>query len=432
MRIVLGVGGGIAAYKSAMLLRLFSEAGHHVVPIPTRAALEFVGAATWEALSGEEVSTEVFDRVPTVNHVGQGQAADLVVIAPATADLLARAAHGHADDLLTTTLLATEAPVLFAPAMHTEMWANPAVQENVATLRRHGHTVLEPAVGRLTGKDSGPGRLPDPEIIRDAALALVQKTTGALVQETPAVLTQEPGMDRPLTGLRAVVSTGGTQEALDPVRYLGNRSSGKQGIAVARALAAAGADVDLVAAHVDVPLPQQRAAGNGESSVTVTRVGSALELKEAMETSAQGADIVVMTAAVADFRPAQVADTKIKTSTDNDDAPVIQLVRNPDILRSLVEQRQDQSRDQLIVGFAAETGDDQNDPVTLGQQKLVRKGCDLLCVNQVGTDLVFGQDTTVVTILAADGNEPVTVAGSKDDVAQALTEQIVRLHQGTH
>lgn len=424
MRIVLGVGGGIAAYKSAMLLRLFSEAGHHVVPIPSRAALEFVGAATWEALSGEEVSTEVFDRVPTVNHVGQGQAADLVVIAPATADLLARAAHGHADDLLTTTLLATEAPVLFAPAMHTEMWANPAVQENVAILRRHGHTVLEPAVGRLTGKDSGPGRLPDPEIIRDAALTLVQEASSALVNE--------PGTDLPLTGLRAVVSTGGTQEALDPVRYLGNRSSGKQGLAVARALAAAGADVDLVAAHVDVPLPQQRTQTNGGPSMGVTRVGSALELKEAMEASAHDADIVVMTAAVADFRPAQVAGTKIKKSTDNDDAPVIQLVRNPDILRSLVQQRQDQARDQLIVGFAAETGDDQNDPVSLGRQKLARKGCDLLCVNQVGTDLVFGQDTTAVTILAADGSEPVTVAGSKDDVAQALTERIVRLHQRSH
>lgn len=414
MRIVLGVGGGIAAYKAAMLLRLFAEAGHHVVPVPTRSALEFVGAATWEALSGEQVSTDVFDRVPTVNHVMQGQAADLVVVAPATADLLARAAHGHADDLLTTTLLATEAPVLFAPAMHTEMWSNPAVQDNVATLRRHGHTVLDPAVGRLTGKDSGPGRLPEPHEIRDAALALVHERS-----------------DQPLSGVRAVVSTGGTQEALDPVRYLGNRSSGRQGIAVARALAAGGADVELVAAHVDVALPQERHTRGGGSSMSVTRVGSALELKEAMESSAQRAEIVVMTAAVADFRPAQVALTKIKKSTDNDDAPVIELVRNPDILRSLVQQRQDQGRQQVIVGFAAETGDAEHNPVSLGREKLARKGCDLLCVNQVGTNLVFGQDLTEVTILAADATAPVRVEGSKDDVAHALTEQILRLHQST-
>lgn len=413
MRIVLGVGGGIAAYKSAMLLRLFSEAGHHVVPMPTAAALEFVGAATWEALSGEVVSTRVFDRVAEVNHVGQGQAADLVVIAPATADLLARAAHGHADDLLTTTLLATQAPVIFAPAMHTEMWSHPAVQDNVSTLRRHGYTVLDPAVGRLTGKDSGPGRLPEPEVIRDAALRLVADQSAG----------------SPLRGVRAVVSTGGTQEALDPVRYLGNRSSGKQGIAVARALASAGAEVELVAAHVDVPLPQERAANSADPSLTVTRVGSALELKDAMEHAAQHAHVLVMTAAVADFRPAHVAGTKIKKSADNDDAPVIQLVRNPDILRSLVELREAEGRAQLIVGFAAETGDDHNDPISLGQEKLLRKGCDLLCVNQVGTDLVFGQDATSVTILSADGSGPVTVQGSKDDVARALTERIVRLHE---
>lgn len=393
-----------------------------MVPIPTRAALEFVGAATWEALSGETVSTEVFDRVPTVNHVGQGQAADLIVVAPATADLLARAANGHADDLLSTTLLATRAPVLFAPAMHTEMWFNPAVQRNVAVLREHGHTVLEPAEGRLTGKDSGPGRLPEPETIRDAALALV---SGASVSG-------------PLSGVTAVVSTGGTQEPLDPVRFLGNRSSGKQGIAVARALAAAGAAVELVAAHVDVPLPAERVAGPQHPGFTVTRVGSAVELQTAMEQRAVEAHIVVMTAAVADFRPAQVATSKIKKTADESEAPVIHLVRNPDILRGLVEQReqaqpreqngdQGQRRTQVIVGFAAETGDDHHDSVSLGQAKLARKGCDLLCVNQVGTDLVFGQDTNAVTILAADGTPPVTVEGSKDHVARELTAQIRRL-----
>lgn len=433
MRIVLGIGGGIAAYKAAMLLRLFSEAGHHVVPIPTRAALQFVGAPTWEALSGEVVSTEVFDRVPTVNHVGQGQAADLIVVAPATADLLAKAAHGHADDLLTTTLLATRAPVLFAPAMHTEMWLNPAVRENVTKLRAHGHTVLDPVDGRLTGQDSGPGRLPDPEAIRDAAMQLATRTGRSgegehRVSVGEAAATQSSA----LTGLRAVVSTGGTQEPLDPVRYLGNRSSGKQGIAVAEALVSAGMTVDLVAAHVDVVLPQQ-------PGISVTCVGSAVELQTAMQRKAAQADVVVMTAAVADFRPADIATAKIKKTEDDDDAPVIRLVRNPDILRGLVQDRQRHGRAQVIVGFAAETGDSDTDPITFGRAKLARKGCDLLCVNQVGTDLVFGQDQTTVTILcAADhGNATAeardhdaceqTVTGTKSEVAQALCRRILDL-----
>lgn len=421
MRIVLGVGGGIAAYKAAMLLRLFSESGHHVVPVPTQAALEFVGAATWEALSGEAVSTEVFDRVPSVNHVSQGQAADLVVVAPATADLLARAANGHADDLLTTTLLATRAPVLFAPAMHTEMWLNPAVQANVRRLRDHGHQVLEPADGRLTGKDSGPGRLPEPEVIRDAALALVASAPAEGAEpSTPST--------GPLHGLRAVVSTGGTQEPLDPVRYLGNRSSGKQGIAIANALRAAGASVDLVAAHVDVPLPEDHpdtASATAEHpGLQVHRVGTALELQDVMNRLGESADVVVMTAAVADFRPATFAEAKIKKSEDSDDAPVIELVRNPDILRGLVQRRQESGARRIIVGFAAETGDAATDPVEFGRAKLARKGCDLLCVNQVGTDLVFGQDSTKVTFLSADGAAERRVEGTKDDVARELTTLI--------
>lgn len=456
MRIVLGVGGGIAAYKAAVLLRLFSEAGHHVVPIPTRAALEFVGAATWEALSGEEVSTEVFDRIPSVNHVSQGQAADLVVVAPATADLLARAANGHADDLLTGTLLATRAPVLFAPAMHTEMWLNPAVQRNVATLRGHGHTVLDPAVGRLTGQDSGPGRLPEPEVIRDAALELVTEPATDLVTGDDRDSdgfghgdhfgdgASHGKAQRPLAGLRAVVSTGGTQEPLDPVRYLGNRSSGKQGIAVAKALHRAGATVELVAAHVDVALPTEQVVQahqvggqpgqvgtNTVPGFSVHRVGSALELLDAMHQRSATADVVVMTAAVADFRPDQVADTKIKKTEGTDEAPVIRLVRNPDVLRGLVERRDAEHLDQVIVGFAAETGDETTDPVEFGRAKLARKGCDLLCVNQVGTDLVFGQDDTVVTLLSADGSADHTVHGSKDDVARALVERVQRLLAAT-
>lgn len=411
MRIVLGIGGGIAAYKSAVLLRLLTEAGHHVVPMPTRAALEFVGAPTWEALSGEPVSTDVFDRVDAVNHVRQGQAADLVIVAPATADLLARAAHGLADDLLTTTLLATEAPVLLAPAMHTQMWENPAVRENVAALRRQGRHVLDPASGRLTGQDTGPGRLPDPEAIRDAALALVAE---------PARTPTRPS----LSGLRAVVSTGGTQEPLDPVRFLGNRSSGKQGLAVARALQAAGAQVDLVAGHTEVALPE------GDEGLSVHRVGTALELQEAMQRLSREADVVVMTAAVADFRPAEIAESKIKKTDDDNDAPTIVLTRNPDILRGLVQARDDSGREQLIVGFAAETGDAQTDPLEFGRAKLVRKGCDLLCVNQVGTDLVFGQDTTRVTILEAPvqgrAAPDETVDGTKAEVAAALARRIAQ------
>jgi len=411
MRIVLGIGGGIAAYKSAVLLRLLTEAGHHVVPMPTRAALEFVGAPTWEALSGEPVSTDVFDRVDTVNHVRQGQAADLVIVAPATADLLARAAHGLADDLLTTTLLATEAPVLLAPAMHTQMWENPAVRENVAALRRQGRHVLDPASGRLTGQDTGPGRLPDPEAIRDAALALVAE---------PARTPTRPS----LSGLRAVVSTGGTQEPLDPVRFLGNRSSGKQGLAVARALQAAGAQVDLVAGHTEVALPEDA------EGLSVHRVSTALELQEAMQRLSREADVVVMAAAVADFRPAEIAESKIKKTDDDNDAPTIVLTRNPDILRGLVQARDDSGREQLIVGFAAETGDAQTDPLEFGRAKLVRKGCDLLCVNQVGTDLVFGQDTTRVTILEAPvqgrAAPDETVDGTKAEVAAALARRIAQ------
>ena len=395
MRIVLGIGGGIAAYKSALLLRLLTEAGHHVVPMPTRAALEFVGAPTWEALSGEPVSTDVFDRVDTVNHVRQGQAADLVIVAPATADLLARAAHGLADDLLTTTLLATEAPVLLAPAMHTQMWENPAVRENVAALRRQGRHVLDPASGRLTGQDTGPGRLPDPEAIRDAALALVAE---------PARTPTRPS----LSGLRAVVSTGGTQEPLDPVRFLGNRSSGKQGLAVARALQAAGAQVDLVAGHTEVALPE------GDEGLSMHRVGTALELQEAMQRLSREADVVVMAAAVADFRPAEIAESKIKKTDDDNDAPTIVLTRNPDILRGLVTAR-DEGRiptATVIVGFAAETGDETGGVLDHGRAKLARKGCDLLVVNDVSAGLA---DPEMYRVMA-EANLPVCLMHWRTDV----------------
>ncbi|MXN61627.1 phosphopantothenoylcysteine decarboxylase [Bacillus sp. BGMRC0062] len=442
MRVVLGVGGGIAAYKAALVSRLLSEAGHHVVPMPTRAALEFVGAPTWEALTGEHVSESVFDRVDTVNHVAQGQAADLVVIAPATADLMARIAHGHADDLLSTTVLATSAPVLLAPAMHTEMWLNPATRRNVALLREHGHTVMEPATGRLTGTDSGPGRLPEPQDIVDAALALAARTarsssagpadpasTASTVTAAAAGSVDPAGAaagapttdhvssgSGVLAGRRVLVTAGGTREALDPVRFLGNRSSGKQGIALARAARAAGADVHLIAAHVETDLPE---------GMRTTRVSSARELEEATLAAAAESDVVVMAAAVADFRPDTVGEHKMKKSEDGTD-PVIRLVRNPDILRAVVAQRDERGLDQLVVGFAAETGDAEHSVLDFGRAKLARKGCDLLVLNEVGTDKVFGRDENEVVVLSARGAEEASTRGSKDEVARFVVERIAR------
>lgn len=402
MRIVLGVGGGIAAYKVASLLRLFTEAGHHVTVIPTEAATRFVGTATWEALSGNPVSNSVFDDVHQVNHVRLGHEADLVVIAPATADLLAKAATGQAGDLLTNTLLMAHGPVLFAPAMHTEMWQHPATRANVETLRSRGAAVLEPASGRLTGSDSGPGRLPEPEAIYDAAMALVQG---------------QGDYQLPLAGRTVTISAGGTREPLDPVRFLGNRSSGKQGVALALAARDAGATVRLLAAHMEVPPP---------AGVEVVRVETALQLREAALAAAADSDVVIMSAAVADFRPAEVSDTKIKKRDDSAD-PVITLVRNPDILHELVERRNAGDAgpaSQLIVGFAAETGDSDGDVLAYAEAKLRRKGCDLLVVNHVGTDKVFGQDTNAVVILGRSGSEPQEAAGSKADVSAAIINRI--------
>ena len=400
MRIVLGVGGGIAAYKVASLLRLFTEAGHNVTVIPTEAANRFVGVATWEALSGNPVSNSVFDDVPSVNHVRLGHEADLIVVAPATADLLARAAGGHADDLLTTTLLMASGPVLMAPAMHTEMWLHAATQANVETLRNRGVTVLEPASGRLTGSDSGPGRLPEPEAIFDAALALMQD--GGVPSQLP------------LAGKTVTISAGGTREPLDPVRFLGNRSSGKQGVALAVAARNAGASVRLIAAHMEVPVP---------AGVEVVQVETAVQLREAALRAAADSDVVVMAAAVADFRPAEVSDTKIKKREDTAD-PVISLLRNPDILQELVEVRAANKPGQLIVGFAAETGDAHGDVLAYAEAKLRRKGCDLLVVNHVGEGLVFGQDHNSVVILSRSGSEPQAASGSKDDVAAAVIDRI--------
>ncbi|GAA1902762.1 bifunctional phosphopantothenoylcysteine decarboxylase/phosphopantothenate--cysteine ligase CoaBC [Arthrobacter gandavensis] len=405
MRIVLGVGGGIAAYKAASLLRLFTEAGHSVQVVPTEASTRFVGIATWEALSGHPVSTTVFDAVDTVNHVRLGHEADLIVVAPATADLLARAAAGLASDLLTNTLLMASGPVFFAPAMHTEMWNHPATQANVATLRSRGAVVMEPAIGRLTGKDSGPGRLPEPEDIYAAALAAAGEAGSA-----PAA-----GL---LAGRRVTVTAGGTREPLDPVRFLGNRSSGKQGAAVAAAAVAEGAQVRFVAAHLEVPVPE---------GVELVQVETALELRDAVHDAVQSTDVLVMSAAVADFRPGENADTKIKKRDDGAD-PVITLVRNPDILAETVQNRSASGTGpSLIVGFAAETGDGSGSVLEYGRRKLERKGCDLLVLNQVGRSLVFGQDSTEVRILSPHEDpriEPPALTGSKTDIARHLVERI--------
>ena len=470
MRIIVGIGGGIAAYKAAMLLRLFAKNGDEVIAMPTPNATKFVGVPTLEALSGNPVSTDVFDRVPEVNHVRQAEKADAVVIAPATADLLARLAAGRADDLLSSTVLTTHAPVILAPAMHTQMWEHPATQANVQTLRSWGYHVIEPAIGRLTGPDSGPGRMPEPEDIFAVALDVIKRfpkgqvhpvyTPGYAPTEplytgteqerlaaarqatlTSALLGQvdsgkaEPGqvdsgkatgasesLRGPLAGRLVVITAGGTREALDPVRFLGNRSTGKQGVALAEAARDLGATVHLIGANLEVPAPE---------GVQVTRVVSALELREATLGASAAADVLIMSAAVADFRPAEFAEFKIKKSADSEDAPVIQLVRNPDILREVVVRRQ-QAREagestlgpKLIVGFAAETGSAEKTPLELGREKLQRKGTDFLAVNTVGVNRGFGTDDNTITLLSTLNDEAPVFSGSKKELSVRLLEHV--------
>jgi phosphopantothenoylcysteine decarboxylase / phosphopantothenate---cysteine ligase len=395
-RVVLGVGGGIAAYKAASLLRLLTEAGNDVTVVPTAAALRFVGAATWEALSHRAVASEVWADVPEVAHVTIGRETELVVIAPATADLLGRAAGGLADDLLTNVLLTARAPVLMAPAMHTEMWEHPAVQANVATLRGRGVVVLEPGEGRLTGTDTGKGRLPEPEEIYAMAELLLHRADA---------------LPRDLAGRTVVVTAGGTREPLDPVRFLGNNSSGRQGFALAAVAAARGARVRLVAANVDLPVP---------AGVEVERVGSAEQLQAATTKAAADADVVAMVAAVADFRPAQRAEHKIKKGADEPDS--VALVRNPDILAGMVSERAG-SRP-LLVGFAAETGDASGDPLAYGRRKLADKGCDLMVVNRVGDQQAFGRPDNAAVILGSDGTETDVPLGPKAVLAATVWDVV--------
>lgn len=391
-KVVLGVSGGIAAYKACELLRRLTESGHDVRVVPTEASLNFVGAATWSALSGNPVSTEVWESVHEVPHVRIGQAADLVVVAPATADMLARAAHGLADDLLTNTLLTARCPVVFAPAMHTEMWEHPATQENVATLRRRGAVVIEPAVGRLTGVDTGKGRLPDPGEIFEVCRRVLAR--GAVAPD--------------LAGRHVVISAGGTREPLDPVRYLGNRSSGKQGYALARTAVARGARVTLIEANTGLPDP---------AGADVLRVGTAVQLREAVLKAAADADVVVMAAAVADFRPAAYATGKIKKK-DGREQPPVELVRNPDILAEVAADRARPG--QIVVGFAAET----DDVLANGREKLRRKGCDLLVVNEVGERKTFGSEENEAVVLGADGGETAVPYGPKEALADTVWDLV--------
>ncbi|MER5303890.1 bifunctional phosphopantothenoylcysteine decarboxylase/phosphopantothenate--cysteine ligase CoaBC [Streptomyces lasiicapitis] len=394
-KVVLGVSGGIAAYKACELLRRLTESGHDVRVVPTESALHFVGAATWSALSGHPVSTEVWSDVHEVPHVRIGQGADLVIIAPATADMLAKAAHGLADDLLTNTLLTARCPVVFAPAMHTEMWEHPATQENVATLRHRGALVVEPAVGRLTGVDTGKGRFPEPAELFDVVRRLLARG-------------DRPAQD--LAGRHVVVSAGGTREPLDPVRFLGNRSSGKQGYALARSAAARGARVTLLAANTALPDP---------AGVDIVPVGTAVQLREAVLKAAADADAVVMAAAVADFRPETYATGKIKKKDGEDPAPIA-LVRNPDILAEIAGDRP--RAGQVVVGFAAET----DDVLANGRAKLARKGCDLLVVNEVGERKTFGSEQNEAIVLGADGSETPVPYGPKEDLADMIWDLVVQ------
>jgi phosphopantothenoylcysteine decarboxylase / phosphopantothenate---cysteine ligase len=396
-RVVLGVGAGIAAYKSCELLRLLTESGHRVRVVPTPDALRFVGEATWAALSGEPVTTDAWTGVSEVPHVRIGQSADLVIVAPATADLMARAAAGMAGDLLTATLLTARCPVLYAPAMHTEMWEHPATQANVALLRRRGAVVLEPTVGRLTGADSGAGRLPEPPEIFAVAIRLLAR--GRLSQD--------------LAGRRVVVSAGGTREEIDPVRFIGNWSTGTQGYALVRTAVARGAEVTVVAANVALADP---------AGAKVIRVVSALEMRDVIAQAAaqqDGADAVVMAAAVADYRPEARSAAKMKK--DGRPPEPLRLTENPDILAELAAHRGQHGRRPVLVGFAAETDTSQQ----AARAKLARKGCDLLVVNPVGNGLGFGTPDNEAVVFAADGTVTPVPRGPKEALADVVWDLVV-------
>jgi phosphopantothenoylcysteine decarboxylase/phosphopantothenate--cysteine ligase len=396
VNIVVGVTGGIAAYKAVHLVRLLIKDGHDVTVIPTEDALRFVGLPTWEAISRNPVTTSVHEDVAKVRHVALGQAAELVIVAPATANTIAKMTAGLADDLLGTTLLATTAPVAIAPAMHTEMWRHPATQANIDTLRERGVAILGPAEGELTGGDSGPGRMLEPEQIAERALALIG--------------------DRDLDGLRVVVSAGGTREPLDPVRFLGNRSSGRQGVALALAAADRGADVVLVAAHIDGAVMADAAQ---HPLIRVERAGTAAELGDAMRRAAEDAAVIVMAAAVADYRPAEVADGKLTKESGLLES--IELVQNEDIVAGLAARRHP---GQIVVAFAAETPQDGEEMIARARRKRERKGVDLLVVNEVGWERGFEASENAVQVIGEGGAVLAKASGSKRAVADDIWDVI--------
>jgi phosphopantothenoylcysteine decarboxylase/phosphopantothenate--cysteine ligase len=409
------VTGGIAAYKTVSLVRSLVLAGHDVHVIPTDSALRFVGRPTWEAISRNPVTTDLYDGVDEVRHVALGGKADLIVIAPATANTIAKLAHGLVDDLLTNTVLASKAPLVIAPAMHTEMWQAAATQANLRTLRERGVTVVGPASGQLTGNDSGPGRMEEPETILQAALRTVAggapAVQASVARARRARVAAAPDAARlDLDGLRVVVTAGGTREPFDPVRFMGNRSSGKQGMALAAAAAARGAQVTLIAANVGTDaLPE---------GIEVRDVSTTLELQKAVTDVSAGADAIIMAAAVADYRPAQVQQGKIKKEHTGDRLTV-EFVVNPDILAELSASRRE---GQLVIGFAAETEPDPARLLELGRSKIARKGCDFLVVNNVGWATGFAADDNDVLVLNRAGDIVMEASGTKLSVADRILD----------
>lgn len=450
-RIVVGVSGSISAYKATFIIRQLRAAGHEVKVVASAAALKFIGESTLAALSGAPVASQLFSDAGAVEHVAIAEWAQLLLIAPASADLIAKLAVGRADDMLTTTALTTTAPIVISPAMHTQMWQHPATVANVEILRSRGVKVIEPASGRLTGKDSGPGRLPEPEQIVAQALEFLRQSehskaasNGGGAQVVDAVQNQgEPSQDQPgqnqpgqdlaaqdlqfsqdLAGKHFVISAGGTREAIDPVRFLGNRSSGLQGIALARAAVERGAHVTLVAANIEAALLAQL-----PEQVEVVKVVSTLQLRDAVHEAGRSAQVIVMCAAVADFRPKTYAGFKLKKSADStktggSESYTLELVENPDILAGLAAQRLNE--DQVIVGFAAETGDEHTSALEYGRRKALKKGADLLAVNTVGATSGFGDVANEIHILDSHGQQVGHSAGSKLQVARDLVELIAQ------
>ena len=455
-RIVVGVSGSISAYKATFIIRQLRAAGHEVKVVASAAALKFIGESTLAALSGAPVASQLFSDAGAVEHVAIAEWAQLLLIAPASADLIAKLAVGRADDMLTTTALTTTAPIVISPAMHTQMWQHPATVANIQTLRARGVRVIEPASGRLTGKDSGLGRLPEPEQIVAQALEFLRQSEhskaasngggaqvvdavqnqgeerlsyGQLSQDGPSQDQLSPdrhqlSQDRPkdLAGKHFVISAGGTREAIDPVRFLGNRSSGLQGIALARAAVERGAHVTLVAANIEAALLAQL-----PEQVDVVKVVSALQLRDAVYETGRSAQVIVMCAAVADFRPKTYAGFKLKKSTDSGDTDksyTLELVENPDILAGLASQRLNEG--QVIVGFAAETGDEHTSALEYGRRKALKKGADLLAVNTVGATSGFGDVANEIHVLDSYGQQVGHSAGSKLQVARDLVELITQ------